>query len=53
MLKDQGMTILGVQKLLNNKSSLNLDEMANISIRTNNLKRKLINISNLIKDLKK
>ena len=53
LLKDQGMTILGVQKLLNNNSSLNLDEIANRSIRMNNLKKKLINISNLIKDLKK
>ena len=53
LLKDQGMTINGVKKILNNKDSLKLDEMSNHSIRTNNLKNKLVKISNIIKTLKK
>ena len=53
LLKDQGMTINGVKKILNNKDSLKLDEMSNNSIRTNNLKNKLVKISNIIKNLKK
>ena len=53
LLKEQGMTINGAKKLLNNKESLKLDEMSNHSIKANNLKDKLIKISNLIKDLKK
>ena len=52
LLKDQGMTINGVKKILNSTESLNLDETANNSIRTDNLKRKLSNISNIIKNLK-
>ena len=53
LLKEQGMTINGAKKLLNNKESLKLDEMSNHSIKANNLKNKLVKISNLIKDLKK
>ena len=53
LLKEQGMTINGVRKILNNKESLKLDEMSNHSIKANNLKNKLVKISNLIKDLKK
>ncbi len=52
LLKDQGMTINGVKKILNSEDSLELDETANNSIRTNNFKDKLINISNIIKKLK-
>jgi len=52
LLKDQGMTINGVRKILNSKESLKLDEMANNSIRADNLKSKLINISNIVKKLK-
>ena len=52
LLKDQGMTINGVRKILNSKESLKLDEMANNSIRTDNLKNKLVNISNIVKKLK-
>mgnify|MGYP001283109460 CR=1 FL=1 len=52
LLKDQGMTINGVKKILNSTESLKLDETANNSIRTDNLKRKLNNISNIIKELK-
>ena len=52
LLKDQGMTINGVKKILSNKEPLKLDEMSNHSIRANNLKNKLVKISKLIKDLK-
>ena len=55
LLKDQGMTIIGVKKLLNNRKSLKLDEFSNNSISVNNIKikNKLKNISNLIKEIKK
>tara|TARA_X000000368_G_C22729698_1_gene578961 strand:+ start:151 stop:525 length:375 start_codon:yes stop_codon:yes gene_type:complete len=52
LLKEQGMTINGVKKVLNNSDSLKLDEISNHSIRTKNLKNKLINISKIIKSLK-
>ena len=52
LLKEQGMTINGVKKILNNEDSLKLDEIADKSIRTENLKNKLIRISNKIKELK-
>ena len=52
LLKEQGMTINGVRKILNNKESLKLDEMSNHSIKAFNLKNKLVKISNIIKDLK-
>ena len=52
LLKEQGMTINGVKKVLNNSDSLKLDEISNHSIRTKNLKNKLINISKIIKTLK-
>ena len=52
LLKDQGMTINGVKKMLNNEASLKLDEMADNSIKAENLKNKLLNISNKIKNLK-
>ena len=52
LLKDQGMTINGVKKILNNDASLKLDEMADKSIKAENLKNKLLNISNKIKNLK-
>ena len=53
LLKDQGMTIGGVKNLLNSSTSNKLDEISNKTITTRNLKNKLINISNIIKDLKK
>tara|TARA_B100000123_G_C25619212_1_gene379333 strand:- start:217 stop:585 length:369 start_codon:yes stop_codon:yes gene_type:complete len=53
LLKEQGMTINGVKKILNKKENLNLDENINQSIRTNNLKIKLEKISEMLKDLKK
>ena len=52
LLKDQGMTINGVKKILNNQASLELDEIANKSIRTEKLKNKLRNISYRLKELK-
>ena len=52
LLKDQGMTINGVKKLLNNKEPLKLDEISNHSINANKLRNKLVKISNLIKSLK-
>ena len=53
LLKDQGMTINGVKKLLNSNNSNDLDEISNKTIRTSNLKNKINNISKIIKDLKK
>ncbi len=52
LLKDQGMTIKGVKKILNNEASLKLDEIADKSIRTENLRNKLLKISNKLKELK-
>ena len=52
LLKDQGMTINGVKKIFNNKESLDLDEISNRSIRSSELKNKLVKISNIIKNLK-
>ena len=52
LLKEQGMTINGVKKILNNNEPLKLDEMTNHSIKANNLKLKLVKISNIIKKLK-
>ena len=51
LLKDQGMTISGVKKILSNKT-LKLDETLNNSITADNLKKKLIKISNIVKTLK-
>ena len=47
------MTINGVKRILDNKQNFNIDESLNNSIRTNNLKNKLIKISSIIKTLKK
>ena len=52
LLKEQGMTINGVKKILNSKEPLKLDENLNHSIKANNLRKKLEKISNIIKDLK-
>ena len=51
LLKDQGLTIKGAKKILNNKDSLKLDEIADKSIRTEILKNKLLKISNKLKEL--
>ena len=53
LLKEQGMTIRGVKKILNNKEPLKLDEISNNHIKANNFKNKLVKISNLVKNLKK
>ena len=52
LLKEQGMTINGVKKILNGEDSLELDEMANNSIKADNLRNKLAKISKIIKNLK-
>ena len=52
LLKEQGMTINGVKKILNGDQSLELDEMANNSIKANNLRNKLVKISKIVKNLK-
>ena len=52
LLKEQGMTINGVKKLLNGDQSLKLDEMANNSIRADNLRNKLVKISKIVKNIK-
>ena len=53
LLKDQGMTINGVKKILNEEKLLKLDEMSNKSIKAKDFKNKLIKISNIVKSLKK
>ena len=55
LLKEQGMTIKGVKKLLDNNKTLKLDEMSNNSISNDNLKikTKLRKILDLTKELKK
>ena len=53
LLKEKGMTINGVKNILNNKDSLELDEISNQSIKTINFRNKLIKISNILKNLKK
>ena len=53
LLKDQGMTINGVKKVLNSDKSLKLDELSNNSINAGySIKNKLKKISNLIKQIK-
>ena len=52
LLKDRGMTINGVKKILNERVSLELDEMANNSIKADNLKNKLVKFSKIVKSLK-
>ena len=55
LLKNQGMTIKGVKKVLNTSTSFNLDDLSNKSINMNNnlvLKKKISKISKLIKDIK-
>ena len=53
LLKDQGMTINGVKKVLNSANSIKLDELPNNPISSEyNLKNKLNKISKLIKYIK-
>jgi DNA-binding transcriptional MerR regulator len=53
LLKDKGMTVNGVKKLLNSSVSNELDEISNKSISADNLRNKISNISKIIKNLKK
>ncbi len=56
LLKDQGMTISGVKKILNNpnnNNTLNLDEISNNSIRGYDFKNKVLKISKIVKNLNK
>ena len=46
------MTINGVKKVLKGEESLELDEMANNSIKADNLRNKLVKISKIVKNLK-
>ena len=53
LLKDQGMTINGVKKVLNTDKSLKLDELSNNPISASyRIKNKLQKISGLLKQLK-
>ena len=52
LLKEEGMTIKGVKKILDEKKSLNLDETLNHSIKAIDIKNKVIKISKIIKSLK-
>ena len=53
LLKDQGMTIKGVKKLLDKDDSLKLDDLSNKSINyDDNLRIKINKISKIIKELK-
>jgi len=52
LLKDQGMTINGVKKLLISGQSNELDEFSNKSISADNLRNKVSKISKIIKNLK-
>ena len=55
LLKDQGMTINGVKKLLNTNPSFKLDEFSknSISVANSTIKIKLKKILKLVKDLKR
>ncbi len=54
LLKEQGMTIDGVKKILKKNNSLKLDDFSNktITMKDNDFKIKLSKISKIIKDLK-
>ena len=52
LLKEQGMTINGVKKILSGEQSLELDEMVNNSIKVDNFRNKLVKISKIVKNLK-
>ena len=52
LLKEQGMTINGAKKILNGEKSLKLDEIANNSIKADNLRNKIVKISKIVKNLK-
>ena len=52
LLKDQGMTIKGVKKILDNDDTLKLDENLNKSIKAYDIRNKLVKISDIIKNIK-
>ena len=52
LLKEQGMTINGVKKILKNNEPLKLDEISNQSIKAENLRNKLVKISKILKKIK-
>jgi len=58
LLKDKGLTISGVKKMLNDKESQSIDGDTNLSVyrpsleTTNIIKEKIKNISKIIKELK-
>ena len=52
LLKEEGMTISGVKKLLNKADTIKLDEITNKPIRRDILKNKVKKISKILKDLK-
>ena len=52
LLKEKGMTIKGVKKILDKNKSLKLDEFSNQSINVDIVRKRLIKISNLLKSLK-
>jgi DNA-binding transcriptional MerR regulator len=59
LLKDKGLTIKGVKKILKNNKEGTIDDKVNLGIykpdlkTTNYIKKKVINISNIIKEIKK
>jgi DNA-binding transcriptional MerR regulator len=59
LLKDKGLTITGVKKILNNKESDSIDAHTNFGVykselnNTNVIKNKIKNISKIIKEIKK
>ena len=59
LLKDRGMTVNGVKKILNEKNVEKLDEISNLGLYNSNFKNKELimdkikKISKIIKDLKK
>ena len=52
LLKEEGMTINGVKKILEKRDSLDLDETTIHPIRASRIKIKLNKISNLVKKIK-
>jgi len=58
LLKEKGLTINGVKKILNNKESPSLDDAANLGVYNSGLKatkvikNKIKNISKIVKELK-
>ena len=59
LLKEKGLTIDGVKKILNSKESHSLDDAANLGVynhglkTTKSIKDKIRNISKIVKELKK